>query len=56
MSRQKVEIISDLFLDQLRDYVLIDFSIYHFKTAILDSYKSLTETTQYDQSKYLETN
>jgi site-specific DNA recombinase len=51
--RTKADIVNDLFVSELKEYVLNDVSALHFKTAILDSFESLTKHDRINKSKYI---
>ena len=51
--RTKADIVNDLFVSELKEYVLNDVSALHFKTAILDSFEALTKHDRINKSKYI---
>ncbi|MEJ7780846.1 MAG: recombinase family protein [Daejeonella sp.] len=51
--RTKAEMVNELFLNELQEYVLNDVSAAHFKIAIMDSFEGVTKNEREDKSKYI---
>ncbi len=51
--RTKADIVNDLLVSELKEYVLNDVSTLHFKTAILDSFEYLTKNARLSKSQYI---
>lgn len=51
--RKKAEEVNELFLTELQNYVLIQESVEHFKTSILDSFISLTGSDKDSKTSYI---
>jgi len=51
--RQKAEVINELFIAELQQYVLRQESVEHFRTAILDSFINLTNSDKESKIEYI---
>jgi hypothetical protein len=51
--RTKADIVNDLFVSELKEYMLNDVSALHFRTAIVDSFESITKNDRLNKSRYI---